>query len=96
MIKIEKINDDALRVGKEIGKLEADIDSTLWVKQLVSLVNGEENLKDHQVRVISLRVLKGISSRLNEPHVYDFGLDLAKTSISNVISGLERWKIQAN
>lgn len=94
--EVNKLSDEALRVGKEVGKLEASIESSAWIKPLISMVRGESGLNDYQVRIIGLTVLRSMSLWLNENHGQDFNLYLLKNSIHNAISELEQWKSSTN
>ena len=90
--EVKKLADEAEKVGEEVGKLEANIESLSWIKPMLSMVRGENGLDDYQVRVIGLTVLRSMSSWLNENHVQDSNLYLLKSNISNTITGLEEWK----
>ena len=94
--EVNKLSDEALRVGKEVGKLEASIESSAWIKPLISMVRGESRLNDYQVRIIGLTVLRSMSLWLNENYGQDFNLYLLKNSIHNAISELEQWKSLTN
>ncbi len=90
--EVNKLSEEAVRAGKEVGKLEAGIESLGWVKPLVSMVRGENGLDDYQVRIIGLTVLRSMSLWLNEKYSQDLNLYLLKNSIHNAISELEKWR----
>jgi chromosome segregation ATPase len=94
--EVNKLSEEALRVGKDVGKLEASIESSAWVKPLISMVRGENGLDDYQVRIIGLTILRSMSLWLNEKHGQDFNLGSLKTYISYAISELEKWKSSTN
>ena len=89
---MNKLSEEAVRAGKEMGKLEASIESLGWIKPLISMVRGESGLDDYQVRIIGLTVLRSMSLWLNENHGLDFNLYSLKSYFSNAISELEKWK----
>jgi chromosome segregation ATPase len=90
--EVNKLSEEATRVGKEVGKMEANIESLSWIKPLLSMVRGENELDDHQVRAIGLSVLRSMLSWLNENHDQDINLYSLIYSIRNTITELEKWK----
>ena len=92
LTEVNKLADEALRVGKEFGRMESNIESFNWIKPLLSMVRGENGLDDYQVRVIGLAVLRAMSSWLQENHGQDMNCYWLKGSITNTVSQLERWK----
>jgi len=90
--EVHRIKEEALKVGKEVGRLESSIESFSWIKPLLSMIRGENGLDDYQVRVISMTVLRSMSSWLNENHGQDLHSSLLRTCIENTISELDRWK----
>jgi len=88
--EVDKLTDTAVSVGKEVGKLEASIESLSWIKPMLSLVRGENGLNNYQVRIIGLNVLRSMSSWLNENHTNN--LYFLKSNINSVIGELEKWK----
>lgn len=92
LTEVNKLADEALRVGKEFGRMESNIESFNWIKPLLSMVRGENGLDDYQVRVVGLAVLRAISSWLQENHGQDMNCYWLKGSITNTVSQLERWK----
>lgn len=96
LLEVNKLSEEAVRAGKEVGKLEASIESLGWIKPLISMVRGENGLDDYQVRIIGLTVLRSMSLWLNENHGQDFNLYSLKSYFSNAISELEKWKSLTN
>ncbi len=94
--EVNKLSEEAVRAGKEVGKLEASIESLDWVKPLISMVRGENGLDDYQVRIIGLTVLRSMSLWLNERYSQDLNLYSLKNYISYAISELEKWKSLTN
>ena len=90
LMEVDKLADEAIKAGTEVGKLEARIESLSWIKSLLALVRGENGLDDYQVRIVGLNVLRGMSLWLNEKHGSD--LYLLKINIDNTIGDLEKWK----
>ena len=90
--EINKLAEEALRVGKEVGKMEASIESSNWIKPLLSMVRGDNGLDDYQVRAIGLSVLRSILSWLNENRGQDIDLYLLINNMQSTITELEKWK----
>ena len=94
MPEVNKLTDEAVRIGEEVGKLEANIESLSWIKPMLSLVRGENGLNNYHVRIIGLNVLRSISSWLNENHADN--LYFLKSNIYSTIGELEKWKSLTN
>ena len=92
LMEVNKLTEEVLRVGKEVGKLEADTESLSWVKPLLLLVRGGNELDDHEVKTIGLAVLRSISSWLSDNHGEDRSLNLLRLNTESSISELEKWK----
>ena len=95
MREVNKLTKEALKVGKEVGKLEANIESYNWIKPLLSIVRGDNGLDDYQVRVVSLTVLRSISTWINTKQkdgIYT-RLYLLQNSLATTISELETWEL---
>ncbi len=88
MREVNKLTKETLRVGKEVGKLESNIECLSWIKPLLSMVRGDNGLDDYQVRAIGLSVLRSMSSWLNENHSQGNNLFFLKNNINNVIMEL--------
>ena len=78
-------------LNKEVGNLESKIESLNWIKPLLLLVRGGNELDDQEIKAIGLKVLRGISSWLNENYGQDWNLALLRSSIENSVSELEKW-----
>ena len=92
MREVNKLTEEALRVGKEVGKLESNIESLGWIKPLLSMVRGDNGLDDYQVRAIGLSVLRSMLSWLNENYGQDINLYLLINNMQSTIAELEKWK----
>jgi len=90
--EVNNLAKESLRVGKEIGNLEASIESLGWIKSLISMVRGENGVDDYQVRVIGLTVLRSMLSWLNENCSQDINLYSLINNMQSTITELEKWK----
>ena len=96
LLEVSKLADEAVKLGKEVGEMEARIESLNWIKPMLSMVRGENGLKDYQVRVIGLTILRGVSLWLNENYGQDFNLYSLKRYINDTISEFEKWNSTKN
>ena len=89
---MNKLRDQALQVGKELGQLNEMIESNKWLRDLRALIKGDEAVDPSQVRVLGITVLQGILSWLDQGHEDKDSPYLLRVSISNLVGELERWK----
>ncbi len=92
VIEVNKLRNQALRLGKELGQFNEMIESNKWLKSLYALIKGDKEIEPDQVRVIGITVMKASLSWLE--HHYQDSTDpyLLRLTISNLISEFERWK----
>ena len=90
--EVNKLRDQALQVGKELGQLNEMIESNKWLRDLRALIKGDEAVDPSQVRVLGITVLQGILSWLDQGHEDKDSPYLLRVSISNLVGELERWK----
>ena len=92
IIEVNKLGNQALRLGKELGQYNEIIESNKWLKGLLALVKGDE-MEPEKVRGIGITVLHPMITWLDH-HSQDSGISwLLRSSISNLIGELERWKV---
>ena len=92
LTEIDKLTDGAVRVGKEIGQLEARLESLSWIEPMLLMVRGEKGITDYQVRVVGIHVLRGMSLWLNEKHGQDYNLLSLNRHVNGLVEELEQWK----
>jgi len=93
LLEVQRLRNQALELGKELGHFEAVVQSNQWLRELLALVKGDDNVSSGQVRVIGLIVLRGMSAWLNQ-HPSDVGSSqLLRAKISTAVEELERWKV---
>jgi len=90
--EVNKLRDQALEMGKELGRFDEIIESNQWLVNLRDLVKGDKSIDPNEVRQIGISVLRGIHSCLENDNNYDSSSSLLKLSIDNLLSELERWK----
>ncbi len=89
---VRHLKDQALEVGREIGRYEGVVKVNKWLLELLSLAQGEEGLEAQRVRTILLQVLRGGQSwmKCNQAKV---GLAAPTYEITRLIEELEQWRI---
>ena len=93
LLEVQRVRNQALELGKELGHFEAVVQSNRWLQELLALVKGDDNISSAQARVIALAVLRGMSAWLNQ-HPGDIGSSqLLTAKISAAVEELERWKV---
>ena len=93
LVEVQRVRNQALELGKELGHFESVIQSNQWIKELLGLVKGNDSVSSGQARVIALAVLRGMSAWLNQ-HPSDIGSSqLLTAKISAAVEELERWKV---
>ena len=90
---ISHLRDETLEVGKEIGKFEATLQANQWLKELLVLVKGDENVDGKRVRAIALLVLRGIAARLKQNKTNNLTTSNLLFTTENLIRELERWQV---
>ena len=91
--EMSHLRDETLEVGKEIGKFEATLQSNQWLKELLALVQGDENVDGKRVRVIALLVLRGIAAWLKQNKTNNLTTSNLLFTTENLIRELERWQV---
>ncbi len=90
--EINKLRNQALDLGKELGHFESVVKSNQWLQELLALVKGEDSVSCGQARVIGLTVLRGILALIHWRYD-EIGLpQLLTTKITAAVDELERWK----
>lgn len=86
------LKDQALEVGKEIGRYEGLVKADSWLFELLSLAHREEDLKAQRVRTIMLLVLRGGQSWMKR-HKGKTGLGTPAYATEKLIQELEQWQV---
>jgi predicted nucleic acid-binding Zn-ribbon protein len=91
LAEIRRLRDEAVDVGKEVGRYEGILQVSEWLNELMALVRGEENIEGNRVRIIVLSVLRALHIWLK--HQGSLSYTLLPVTVENLISELERWKV---
>lgn len=91
--EVNKLKDQALELGKQLGQFDELVESNKWIKGLQSLINGDDEIESDQMRVIGIAVGHSLLTWVDR-HSEGSGVPwLLKSSIINLIGELERWKL---
>lgn len=90
LAEVRRLRDEAVAVGKEMGRYQEMIQANQWLSELLSLARGEESIEGKRVRVIVLPVLRGAEAWLKHNEASNLTLSL---SLENLIREVEQWKI---
>lgn len=93
LVEINRLKDEAMEVGKEIGKFEEIIQTNQWLHELIALIRGENNIEGQRVRVITLLVLQGTRTWMKQSKTDKLAYAPLLFGIENLVKELEQWKI---
>lgn len=94
--EVANLKNEALQTGREIGQLETRIGNTTWLEDILSLMKGEDQFNEIKVRVVILQMLEQMSTWLERNYPSDVNLYMLKTTITNLILELQKWKPKVN
>jgi transposase len=91
LAEVQRLRDEAIEVGREIGRYEGILQASEWLSDLLALVRGEENIAGKRVRIIALSVVRAL-------HAWVKGQGFSSDAIlpratELLIGGLEQWKV---
>jgi len=91
LAEVQRLRDEAIEVGREIGQYEGILKSNEWLNELLALVHGKENIANKRVKVIGLLVVRAIHtwSKRQDSLSYTF----LPHALETLIGELERWKV---
>lgn len=90
LAEVRRLRDEAMEVGKDVGRYEGILKSCEWLDELLALVRGEENVEGKRVKVIALLVTRALHIWLK--HQPSLSLTLLPFTVENLINELEQWK----
>jgi predicted nucleic acid-binding Zn-ribbon protein len=93
LAEVRRLRDEALEVGKEVGRYQGILEVNQWLNELLALVHGEESIEGKRVRAIALSVLRGVVAWLKRYESDDIGMSTISLTIDNLIKELEQWKV---
>jgi len=92
LAEVRRLRDEAVEVGREVGRYEETLQANQWLSELLALAQGEESLEGRRVRVITLLVLRGAAAWLKHNETNKLGFSTLSFATDNLIRELEQWK----
>jgi len=93
LVEVRRLRDEALEIGREVGRYEEILEANQWLSELLALVRGEENVEGKRVRVITLLVLRGTAVWLKHNDANNLRFSSLSFATGNLIRELEQWKV---
>ena len=93
LAEVCRLRDEAVEVGREVGRFEEMLQANQWLSELLALAHGEESLEGKRVRVITLLVLRGAAAWLKHNDAQNLRFSTLSFTADNLIRELEQWKI---
>jgi len=90
LAEVRTLREEALALGKEMGRIDEAIEANRWLEGLTSLVSGGSDVKREEVRLTGLAVLRGISSWLQGSGSASPPSLLSR--VKPLVEELERWR----
>ena len=90
LAEMRRLRDEAIEVGRELGRSEGILQVNQWLTELMALVRGEDGVEGKRVRIIALSVFRALHIWLERQQ--SVSLTLLTLTVKNSISGLEAWQ----
>lgn len=92
LANVHRLKDETMEVGKEIGRCQEILQANDWLSGLLDLARGDESLEGRQVRVIALKVVRGVAVWLKHNKGNNPVFSPMVSAAENLIGGLEQWQ----
>jgi predicted nucleic acid-binding Zn-ribbon protein len=93
LAEVRRLRNEAVEVGREVGRYEGILQVNEWLNELLALVRGEENVEGKRVRIIALSVVRGIAIWLKRQDTYSLSFTSLSLTTDRLISELEQWDV---
>ncbi len=93
LVEVRRLRDEALAVGKEMGRYQEMIQANQWLSELLALVRGEDGIEGKRVRAIAVSVLRGIAAWLKRNEPNKLAVSTLSYTLENLIKEVEQWKV---
>ena len=88
--QLDTLMQDAMEVAGKVGQLEADLRSHDWLKLLMALVEGKDDLKPQEVRKVALILIASLHAWLEQHR--DASPPMAQYTVDSLLHILQGWK----
>ena len=92
LAEIRRLRDEAIDVGREVGRCEGILQVNEWLNELMALVRGEQDIEGKRVKIIVLSVVRALHSWLQHQHSYSLPFTPLAFTVERLISELEGWE----
>jgi predicted nucleic acid-binding Zn-ribbon protein len=92
LAEVQRLNDEAMQVGKEVGRYQEMLQVNQWLSDLVALARGEETIEGKRVRAIALLVLRGTAVWLKRNKTNNLAVSNLSYTTESLIREMEQWK----
>jgi chromosome segregation ATPase len=93
LLEIQRLRDQALEVGREVGHYDALIEANESLQTIVALVKGDGSTRAANVRVVSLAVLRGVKNWMQQDQSQTSLPYSLAPQLDAVIRELQQWKV---
>ena len=93
LAEVGRLRDEAMEVGREVGRCEGILQLNEWLNELMALVRGEDGVEGKRVRVIALSVIRAVGIWLKRQQNYAPSFMSLSLTTERLISQLEQWKV---
>ncbi|MBE9502055.1 MAG: helix-turn-helix domain-containing protein [Chloroflexi bacterium] len=90
LAEVRRLRDEAMEVGKDVGRYEGILQVNAWLSDLPALIRGEEGITGNRVKTMALPVVRGLDIWLKRQDSLSF--TLLPLTVQTLISELEQWK----
>ena len=92
LAEVRRLRDEAVEIGREVGRYEEVVQVNRWITQLLAIVRGEGNVEGKEVKTIVLSVVRGAIVWLKQQSGNYFVVSTLSFAAENLIRELEQWK----
>jgi hypothetical protein len=92
LAEVQRLKDQAMRVGKEVGRYQEMLQANEWLSDLLALARSGEDIEGKRVRVIALLVLRGTAVWLKRNKANNQAVSSLRYATENLIREMEQWK----
>jgi len=93
LAEVQRLRNEAIEVGKDVGRYEGILKSCQWLNELLDLVRGEENIEGKRVRIIVIPVVRALHGWLKRQYSHSLSLTSLSLTVERLVSELETWNI---
>ena len=93
LAEVRRLRDEAMEVGKDVGRYEGILQVNAWLNDLPALIRGEEGIAGKRVKTLILPVVRGLDIWLKRQHSYSLPFTSLSFTVERLISELETWEI---